>query len=140
MAECLSLKFLIDVQLPGVHHTPFVRVVKRRTTANKKERRRTLSINNAYADLREMIPNVPHDTKLSKIKTLRLATSYISYLTGVLETDEPGMGFKAELLTNASRRNSLGVNQAADCTSVNPAPSENDNHVSNISQFVCFAV
>ncbi|KAL1492964.1 hypothetical protein ABEB36_011120 [Hypothenemus hampei] len=84
---------------------PFVRVVKRRTTANKKERRRTQSINNAYHDLRSCIPNVPVDTKLSKIKTLRLATSYISYLTRALETDDtPGM-FKAELGT-LSRKSS----------------------------------
>lgn len=47
---------------------PFVRVAKRRTTANKKERRRTQSINNAYADLRDCIPNVPADTKLSKVR------------------------------------------------------------------------
>jgi len=40
--------------------------VKRRNTANKKERRRTQSINNAFADLRDCIPNVPPDTKLSK--------------------------------------------------------------------------
>lgn len=45
----------------------FVRVVKRRTTANKKERRRTQSINTAFTDLRECIPNVPPDTKLSKV-------------------------------------------------------------------------
>lgn len=49
-------------------NVPYVRVVKRRTTANKKERRRTQSINNAYADLRDCIPNVPADTKLSKVK------------------------------------------------------------------------
>lgn len=47
---------------------PFVRVVKRRTTANKKERRRTQSINSAFAYLRDCIPNVPSDTKLSKVK------------------------------------------------------------------------
>ncbi|KAG8035408.1 hypothetical protein G9C98_006854 [Cotesia typhae] len=58
---------------------------KRRNTANKKERRRTQSINNAFADLRDCIPNVPADTKLSKIKTLRLAASYIGYLMAVLE-------------------------------------------------------
>lgn len=46
---------------------PFVRVVKRRTTANKKERRRTQSINSAFAYLRDCIPNVPSDTKLSKV-------------------------------------------------------------------------
>uniref|UniRef100_A0A8C5U752 Heart- and neural crest derivatives-expressed protein 1 n=1 Tax=Malurus cyaneus samueli TaxID=2593467 RepID=A0A8C5U752_9PASS len=39
----------------------------------KKERRRTESINSAFAELRECIPNVPADTKLSKIKTLRLS-------------------------------------------------------------------
>lgn len=46
---------------------PFVRVVKRRSTANKKERRRTQSINSAFAYLRDCIPNVPSDTKLSKV-------------------------------------------------------------------------
>ncbi|KAK8403727.1 hypothetical protein O3P69_000076 [Scylla paramamosain] len=64
------------------------RVVKRRSSANKKERRRTQSINNAFAELRECIPNVPADTKLSKIKTLRLATSYIAYLMEVLHGDD----------------------------------------------------
>ena len=47
---------------------------------NKKERRRTQNINTAFADLRGCIPNVPTDTKLSKIKTLRLAISYIQHL------------------------------------------------------------
>lgn len=46
---------------------PVVRVVKRRNTANKKERRRTLSINSAFSYLRDRIPNVPADTKLSKV-------------------------------------------------------------------------
>ena len=44
-----------------------VRVIKKRNTANKKERRRTQSINNAFSCLREKIPNVPSDTKLSKV-------------------------------------------------------------------------
>ena len=70
--------------------------------SNKKERRRTQSINNAFASLRDCIPNVPCDTKLSKIKTLRLATSYIGYLMQVLSTDDPNAavsidGFKADI-------------------------------------------
>ncbi|XP_070554090.1 heart- and neural crest derivatives-expressed protein 2-like [Ptychodera flava] len=77
------------------------RPVKRRNTANKKERRRTQSINGAFSDLRDCIPNVPADTKLSKIKTLRLATSYISYLMDVLNSDSSTNampdGFRAEL-------------------------------------------
>lgn len=91
---------------------PPVRVVKRRNCANKKERKRTQSINNAFADLRDCIPNVPADTKLSKIKTLRLATSYIGYLMGVLESDDPvacDTGFRAELVhTGSGRRASTG--------------------------------
>ncbi|XP_015265650.1 PREDICTED: heart- and neural crest derivatives-expressed protein 1, partial [Gekko japonicus] len=64
----------------------------------RKERRRTESLNSAFAELRECIPNVPADTKLSKIKTLRLATSYIAYLMEVLAKDRPAAeGFKAEL-------------------------------------------
>ena len=55
---------------------------------NRKERRRTQSINTAFAELRDCIPNVPADTKLSKIKTLRLATSYIAYLTDMVSRDD----------------------------------------------------
>ncbi|TRY73191.1 hypothetical protein TCAL_00943 [Tigriopus californicus] len=73
---------------------------KRKCGSNKKERRRTQSINNAFANLRDCIPNVPCDTKLSKIKTLRLATSYIDYLMTLLNTNDPAMfieGFKADI-------------------------------------------
>ncbi|XP_045509241.1 heart- and neural crest derivatives-expressed protein 2 isoform X2 [Colias croceus] len=106
-----------DMQsLPRYDRAPpsFVRVVKRRTTANKKERRRTQSINTAFTDLRECIPNVPPDTKLSKIKTLRLATSYISYLLKVLESDgEPAGGFRAELHHTPPRRRAVDHSQNA---------------------------
>ncbi|XP_023163928.1 heart- and neural crest derivatives-expressed protein 2 isoform X2 [Drosophila hydei] len=77
---------------------PTVRTIKKRNTANKKERRRTQSINNAFSCLRERIPNVPSDTKLSKIKTLKLAILYINYLVGVIDGDQdPKSGFQAEL-------------------------------------------
>ena len=82
------------------------RSVKRRGSANRKERRRTLSINTAFSNLRGCIPNVPTDTKLSKIKTLRLATSYIGYLMDVLNEDDPTLvqvGFKAELTKKVDR-------------------------------------
>lgn len=62
--------------------------VKQRVKANKKERRRTQSINHAFCELRKHIPDVPCDTKLSKIKTLRLAISYISHLMATLEGEE----------------------------------------------------
>ena len=88
-----------------------MRPPKKRNTANKKERRRTQSINNAFADLRECIPNVPADTKLSKIKTLRLAASYIAYLMAVLDSDEgeEPQTFRADIM-NSNRRNRLQSN------------------------------
>jgi hypothetical protein len=74
---------------------------KKRVSANKKERRRTQSINNAFADLRNRIPQIPPDTKLSKIKTLKLATDYIEYLMRVLQENDPTSllesGFKPDL-------------------------------------------
>ncbi|CAM4884473.1 unnamed protein product [Rotaria socialis] len=69
--------------------------------ANKKERRRTQSINTAFSDLRTAIPNVQADTKLSKIKTLKLATKYIEYLMDILSKDDPSAmpgAFKAEII------------------------------------------
>ncbi|GFX73580.1 heart- and neural crest derivatives-expressed protein 2 [Trichonephila clavipes] len=60
------------------------REVQRRVTMNKKERRRTFSLNTAFAELRDCIPNVPPDTKLSKIKTLKMATNYIVHLMDIL--------------------------------------------------------
>ncbi|RVE75847.1 hypothetical protein OJAV_G00002810 [Oryzias javanicus] len=89
----------------AVHHS-HPRTVKRRPTANRKERRRTQSINSAFAELRECIPNVPADTKLSKIKTLRLATSYISYLMDILDKDGQtgdAQAFKADLKKTEAR-------------------------------------
>lgn len=65
---------------------PPERIIQR-VKANKKERRRTQSINQAFNELRRHIPDVPSDTKLSKIKTLRLAISYINYLMSALNED-----------------------------------------------------
>ena len=62
---------------------------KKRVTANKKERRRTQSINNAFEDLRKRIPEIPFDTKLSKIKTLKLAIGYIEHLMRLLQENDP---------------------------------------------------
>ena len=68
--------------------------------SNKKERRRTQSINAAFSSLRDCIPNVPCDTKLSKIKTLRLATSYIDYLMQMLNSENTTPGEKGSINRN----------------------------------------
>ncbi|RNA15272.1 putative heart- and neural crest derivatives-expressed protein 2-like isoform X2, partial [Brachionus plicatilis] len=70
-------------------HNDGVHEPKKRVTANKKERRRTQSINNAFEDLRKRIPEIPFDTKLSKIKTLKLAIGYIEHLMKLLQENDP---------------------------------------------------
>ncbi|KAF7207208.1 basic helix-loop-helix transcription factor scleraxis [Nothobranchius furzeri] len=57
---------------------------KQRQAANARERDRTHSVNTAFTALRTLIPTEPADRKLSKIETLRLASSYISHLANVL--------------------------------------------------------
>ncbi|KAJ8259018.1 hypothetical protein COCON_G00180300 [Conger conger] len=59
-------------------------LVQQRSSANARERDRTQSVNLAFTALRTLIPTEPVDRKLSKIETLRLASSYISHLANVL--------------------------------------------------------
>ncbi|KAK2710547.1 twist-related protein 2-like [Artemia franciscana] len=58
-----------------------------RAMANVRERQRTQSLNDAFAQLRRIIPTLPSD-KLSKIQTLRLASRYIDFLYQVLKSDD----------------------------------------------------
>ncbi|XP_016389293.1 basic helix-loop-helix transcription factor scleraxis-like [Sinocyclocheilus rhinocerous] len=62
--------------------------IRQRNTANTRERDRTNSVNTAFTALRTLIPTEPADRKLSKIETLRLASSYISHLGNVLLVGE----------------------------------------------------
>lgn len=57
---------------------------QQRQAANARERDRTHSVNTAFTALRTLIPTEPADRRLSKIETLRLASSYISHLANVL--------------------------------------------------------
>ncbi|XP_048848822.1 basic helix-loop-helix transcription factor scleraxis [Brienomyrus brachyistius] len=61
---------------------------RQRNAANARERDRTNSVNTAFSALRTLIPTEPADRKLSKIETLRLASSYISHLGNVLLVGE----------------------------------------------------
>ncbi|XP_028850187.1 transcription factor 15 [Denticeps clupeoides] len=65
-------------------------IIKQRTAANARERDRTQSVNTAFTALRTLIPTEPVDRKLSKIETLRLASSYISHLANTLLLGEGG--------------------------------------------------
>lgn len=67
-------------------------VIRQRQAANARERDRTNSVNMAFTALRTLIPTEPADRKLSKIETLRLASSYIAHLGNVLLLGEAGDG------------------------------------------------
>lgn len=56
----------------------------RRLESNERERMRMHSLNDAFQGLREVIPHVSLDRKLSKIETLTLAKNYIKALTNVI--------------------------------------------------------
>lgn len=55
----------------------------------KHDRSRAADFSKAFDRLRGMIPTQPHDRRLSKSETLRLATSYIRHLSTVLATGIP---------------------------------------------------
>lgn len=57
---------------------------KRRLAANARERRRMNSLNEAFDRLRQVIPAISSDQKLSKFETLQMAQTYIAALAELL--------------------------------------------------------
>ena len=55
-----------------------------------RERRRMQSINEAFEGLRSHIPTLPYEKKLSKVDTLKLAISYITFLGEMVRKDKNG--------------------------------------------------
>ena len=60
-----------------------------RNAANARERARMRVLSSAFGRLKTKLPNIPADTKLSKLDTLRLATMYIKQLKSVVEGSSP---------------------------------------------------
>lgn len=56
-----------------------------RNAANARERARMRVLSSAFGRLKTKLPNIPPDTKLSKLDTLRLATMYIKQLKVLVE-------------------------------------------------------
>jgi class B basic helix-loop-helix protein 8 len=56
----------------------------RRLESNERERMRMHSLNDAFGELKEVIPHVKIGRRLSKIETLKLAKNYIKALTNVI--------------------------------------------------------
>ncbi|XP_037926534.1 musculin [Hermetia illucens] len=56
-----------------------------RNAANARERARMRVLSKAFCRLKAKLPNIPADTKLSKLDTLRLAIIYIQQLKALLD-------------------------------------------------------
>ena len=50
-----------------------------------RERIRVQAFNTAFHDLRQLLPTLPPDKKMSKIEILKMAVCYISYLSHMLD-------------------------------------------------------
>lgn len=64
--------------------------IQQRQAANMRERKRMQSINDAFEGLREHIPILPYEKRLSKVDTLKMAIDYINLLSELIKKDTNG--------------------------------------------------
>ncbi|KAK6172771.1 hypothetical protein SNE40_016365 [Patella caerulea] len=91
-------------QINGMDSTQFhnFSFTGERCTANVRERKRMLSINSAFEELRCHVPTFPYEKRLSKIDTLRLAIAYISLLRDILMSGNDPLEYIETSLTEDS--------------------------------------
>ena len=82
-----------------------------RHAANIRERKRMMSINTAFEELRYHVPTFPYEKRLSKIDTLRLAIAYILLLEDILDSGrEPVEHIESSLGQSAEERDLIAWN------------------------------
>ncbi|XP_004927217.1 protein Fer3-like [Bombyx mandarina] len=70
--------------------------VAQRRAANIRERRRMFNLNEAFDKLRRKVPTFAYEKRLSRIETLRLAITYISFMCELLHgSPQPHHGHSA---------------------------------------------
>ncbi|XP_064648384.1 helix-loop-helix protein 13-like [Lineus longissimus] len=74
-----------------------------RHAANIRERKRMLSINSAFEELRYHVPTFPYEKRLSKIDTLRLAIAYIALLRDILMSGRDPVQFIENSMKNGTK-------------------------------------
>lgn len=80
-------KYKKEARKGAVAQTGVEVMKKRRLAANARERRRMNSLNDAFDRLRDVVPSLGNDRKLSKFETLQMAQTYIAALHELLERD-----------------------------------------------------
>ncbi|XP_017777454.1 PREDICTED: protein Fer3-like [Nicrophorus vespilloides] len=66
-----------------------VATIAQRRAANIRERRRMFNLNEAFDKLRRKVPTFAYEKRLSRIETLRLAITYISFMAELLHGHTP---------------------------------------------------
>ncbi|CAL8101641.1 unnamed protein product [Calicophoron daubneyi] len=93
-AECqnrLAAHFETDERLssyPSPNPVSSLRLI-RKQHQREQDKNRTRSLNFAFGRLRSCLPGFPKDTKLTKIRTLRYAISYIKQLMDTVSQPDP---------------------------------------------------
>lgn len=72
-------------KLRGLNQAGVEVLKRRRLAANARERRRMNSLNDAFDRLRDVVPSLGNDRKLSKYETLQMAQTYINALHALLK-------------------------------------------------------
>ncbi|XP_074597579.1 uncharacterized protein LOC141852463 [Brevipalpus obovatus] len=86
-AKYSNEKTITSINVSNNKSAPLTTVKRRRVAANARERRRMLSLNDAFDRLRNVLPspNPDKDRKLSKFETLEMAQTYIGALAKMLK-------------------------------------------------------
>ncbi|XP_073840168.1 basic helix-loop-helix neural transcription factor tap [Musca autumnalis] len=102
--------------------TQIMRIKKfRRVKANDRERNRMHMLNDALERLRVTLPQLPEETKLTKIEILRFAYNYIFALVQVLESGG-SLNLDLEKLQNFTLSGERITKELFDALFVNPQP------------------
>ncbi|THD26410.1 hypothetical protein D915_002778 [Fasciola hepatica] len=80
------------------------RLPTRKQHQRVQDKIRTRALNIAFGQLRSCLPEIPKDTKLTKIRTLRTAITYIHQLMTVLDRDDSSTVTRPPLRTPRSVR------------------------------------
>ncbi|XP_028992596.1 pancreas transcription factor 1 subunit alpha [Betta splendens] len=96
-----------------VSHQPYK---VQRHAANIRERKRMLSINSAFEELRCHVPTFPYEKRLSKIDTLRLAIAYIALLREILVSGCDPKAYVDECMKSGYKNHTEAVWNTSDLT------------------------
>ena len=90
-----------------------------RRAANVRERKRMFSLNEAFDQLREIVPIFAYEKKLSRIETLRLAIIYIAFMTELVlsgkTVDEASLNAKVVLKQWTDSTYNYQINSSSIC-------------------------